>query len=309
MLQVKKPTIALFLFPTFLFIALVNIFPIAYTIYISLTNENTFNEYLQTYHFVGLKNFQSILTEANTALIPVVFITLLYVALCIGSFLVIGMITAMILNDKRIRGLKIWRALIILPWAMPSFVTALIWKFLFDYNFGPFNNILRYITQNVNTGVNWLGSPIPAFIAVVVVNLWLSYPFFTIVILGALQSIPEELNDAAKVDGASPWQRFREVTLPLLVPAITPITVMSGITTFQMFNTVWLITAGGPFTDITKPGATDFVMLYFYNYFTTGAFTNYGKAAATAIIVFILLLIVILTGFRLTGFNREETAK
>src|SRR6266568_2954165 len=129
----------------------------------------------------------------------------------------------------------------------------------FNYDFGPINQIGRVFFGH-NFGVPWVTSPWWAFTAVVIVNVWLTYPFFTVVILGALQSVPAELNEAAAVDGANAWQRFLNVTLPLVRPAITPATILSAITTFQMFNTVFLITSGGPTPNPAKPGFTEFVM-------------------------------------------------
>src|SRR6266581_1937508 len=142
-----------------------------------------------------------------------------------------------------------------------------------------------------NFGVPWVTSPWWAFTAVVIVNVWLTYPFFTVVILGALQSVPAELNEAAAVDGANAWQRFLNVTLPLVRPAITPATILSAITTFQMFNTVFLITSGGPTPNPAKPGFTEFVMIYMYNRIlgATVANPHYGAIAAFAIMVFIIL--------------------
>lgn len=124
-----------------------------------------------------------------------------------------------------------------------------------------------------------------------IVNVWLSYPFFTVVILGALQSIPQELNEAANVDGANALQRFIQIKLPLLRPAITPAAILSAITTFQMFNTVYLITQGGPITNAAKPGATSFVMVYMYNQVLGGGLANihYAFIASFAITMFIIL--------------------
>lgn len=141
----------------------------------------------------------------------------------------------------------------------------------------------------------------------VVVNVWLSYPFFTVVILGALQSIPAELNEAAGVDGANSWQRFINVTIPLLRPAVTPAAILSAITTFQMFNTVYLITQGGPITNADKPGATTFIMIYMYNQMlgATAANVHYAQIAAFSITLFVILGVITFLA-RYTGARVQE---
>jgi arabinogalactan oligomer/maltooligosaccharide transport system permease protein len=143
-----------------------------------------------------------------------------------------------------------------------------------------------------------------------VVNIWMSYPFFMVVSLGALQSIPTELIEAAQVDGSSGWQRFRYVMLPLLRPALLPATILSAITTFQMFNTVFLITSGGPFTsgNINNPGATEFLMVYMYDRVQNGGnfFINYGHVAAIAVLVFVVLLVLTVFSLRFTNLVKES---
>src|SRR5581483_10208733 len=249
MLKVKPRTIILYLLPMIVTIALINLTPILYTIDISLTNYTLFND---EHIFIGLENYRQLIFTANSDLYFVIANTLLYVIICVSLFLVVGMATALALNNTKIKGLAFWRVVLLVPWAAPSAITALIWKFLFNEDFGPINQIAR-LAFGKGFNVPWVTNPTWAFISVVIVNVWLSYPFFTVIILGALQSIPQELNEAAEMDGANAWQRFLNVTLPLLRPAITPITILSAITTFQMFNTVYLITGGGPFISAGRP--------------------------------------------------------
>jgi arabinogalactan oligomer/maltooligosaccharide transport system permease protein len=222
----------------------------------------------------------------------------------------LGLVTAMALNHPKVRGKGFWGNALILPWTVPTFVTALIWKYLYNFNFGPINQMIHLITNNPKAGVEWLDQPLPAFIAVVIVNIWMSYPFFMVVSLGALQSIPQELMEAAEVDGSSAWQRFRYIMLPLLRPALLPATILSAITTFQMFNTVYLITAGGPFTsgNINNPGATEFLMVYMYDRIQNGGniFINYGHVATIAVLVFIVLFALTILSLRFTNLAQES---
>lgn len=287
MLKVSRWTITAYLTPMIVTIAIVSGTPILYTLYLSLTNLTFFND---DYTLRGLGNYQKLFFATDSDLLYVLGQTVLYVVICVGLFLVVGMLTALALNNRKIKGLAFWRVALLVPWAAPSAITALIWKFLFNFDFGPINQIGRVFFGH-NFGVPWVTSAWWAFAAVVIVNVWLSYPFFTVVILGALQSVPAELNEAAAVDGANAWQRFLNVTLPLVRPAITPATILSAITTFQMFNTVFLITSGGPTPNPAKPGFTEFVMIYMYNRIlgATVANPHYAAIAAFAIMVFIIL--------------------
>lgn len=287
MLQVKRRTILLYLFPIIITILFINLTPILYTLYLSFTNNTEFN---QEYSFVGLTNYIHLLFTTDSDLFYVLTLTVLYVIVCVALFVLIGMVTAIALNHPKVKGTSIWMSLLLVPWAAPAAITALIWKFLFNYDFGPINQIGR-LFFGAHFGIPWLTNPVTAFIAVVIVNVWLSYPFFTVVMLGALQSVPREISEAASVDGATAWQAFWRVTVPQLRPAITPITILSSITTFQMFTTVYLITQGGPITSADKPGATTFVMIYMYNQVLGASAANihYAQIAAFAITIFIVL--------------------
>lgn len=311
MLKVSRATIAAYLFPTFLVILLINLYPIFYTFNLAFTNKSTFNQLSGNYHYIGFKNFQFVLQQTGGDFLKVLFITALYVIACVGIYVTLGLVTAMALNYSKIKGRGIWGNILILPWTVPTFVTALIWKFLYNYNFGPVNQLIRMVTNNPKSGILWLDQPLPAFIAVVIVNVWMSYPFFMVVSLGALQSIPAELLEAAEVDGSTAWQRFRYIMLPLLRPALLPATILTCITTFQMFNTVYLITQGGPFTsgNINNPGSTEVLMVYMYDRVENGGnfFINYGHVATIAVLVFLVLFVLTIVNLRVTGLGRENT--
>lgn len=287
MLHVKRRTIFLYLLPMIVTILLINMVPIIYTLYLSFTNNTEFNN---EYNFVGLTNYLHLIFRSDSDLYYVLGLTVLYVIACVVLFVLVGMVTALCLDHPKVKGRGVWLGLLLIPWAVPSAITALIWRFLFNYDFGPINEILR-LAFGSHFGIPWLTNPVGAFIAVVIVNVWLSYPFFTVVILGALQSVPRELTEAANVDGANGWQRFWRIKFPLLRPAIAPATILSAITTFQMFGTVYLITQGGPITNPDKPGATTFVMIYMYNQVLGASAANihYAAIASFAITMFIVL--------------------
>jgi arabinogalactan oligomer / maltooligosaccharide transport system permease protein len=290
MLKTKRRVPFFFLLPMLAVMAIINLWPIFYTLYLSFTN---YTDYNSNSSITGVGNYQKLLFSLDSDLYPVLWQTILYVVVCIIGFLVVGMLTALALNNPRIKGRTFWRLILLLPWAAPSAITAMIWKFLLNYDFGPFNQIGR-LFFGPKFGIPWVLDPTWAFLSVVIVNIWLSYPFFTIVILGSLQSIPSELREAAHMDGAGPWQYFRSIVLPLLTPALVPATILSAITTFQMFNTVYLITQGGPIVSAAKPGATMFVMIYMYQNILGQNVANvhYGFIAAFAILLFVILAVL-----------------
>jgi arabinogalactan oligomer/maltooligosaccharide transport system permease protein len=294
--------IALYIGPALLGILILSIVPIVYTIYMSFTNRNgPFRLREGRYTLTGFENYQRLLGSFNGDFYIVVVRTFVFTVVCVLIFLVVGLILALILNNPAIRFKSLWRTLLIVPWAVPSYVTALIWKFFYNEQFGTINNTLRLFGFAGN--IQWLNDPTLAFIAVVIVNLWLSYPFFMFIILGALQSIPQDVYEAADVDGASRWRQLRSITLPLLRPAVMPAIILSAITTFQMFNTVWLITNGGPVTAVGKPGATEFVMLYVYK--QAFRLNLVGVSSAFGMLIFILLFVLVLLNLRVTRVTQS----
>lgn len=228
----------------------------------------------------------------------VMFRTTLYVIACMPFFVIVGGILALIMNNDFIRGKGVLRTLLILPWAVPNYITAKIWQFFFRTEQGTINQLLSIFGIQ---GPAWLQQDLLAFIAVVIINIWLSYPFFMTVILGALQAIPAAQYEAADVDGANWWNKLIQITIPLLRPAVMPAIVLSSITTFQMFNTVWLVTGGGPQRGAGKPGATEFVMVHAYKVFRTD---RYGAIGAFAVVVFLLLFGATLLSMRMTRITK-----
>jgi arabinogalactan oligomer/maltooligosaccharide transport system permease protein len=230
----------------------------------------------------------------------VTFRSLLYVILCIPLFFIIGLALALLLNVNDLPGRAFFRVILIVPWAASTvaIMIALVWRFFFNEQ-GTINQLLAIIGI---TGKAWLQGPATAFMVIVVANVWMSYPFFMVTILGALQSIPGELYEAAEVDGASWWQRLFGITLPLLRPAVIPVIVLSSITTFQMFGTVWAITGGGPSRGAGTPGATELVMVFAYKQvFQNAAF---GRTGAFAVIMFIFLFALTLYSLRLSRITK-----
>ncbi|SCL53611.1 ABC transporter permease subunit [Micromonospora peucetia] len=250
---------------------------------------------------VGLKNFSRVLTDP--AISGPFFGTLLWnFAFAVGSTggtFILGMFIALALHSPRMRGTNLYRVLLILPYAMPSFAMLLVWRDMFNTDFGLINNLF-------GLGVDWFGQEWSARIAVILVQLWLGYPYMFLVATGALQAIPKELTEASSVDGASPWQSFRAVTLPLLLVALSPLLIASFAYNFNNFNAIYLTTEGGPFpADNPTAGATDLLITYTYRLAFGAQGAQFGLAAAVSIFIFTIVAVVSAVSFRRTRKQEE----
>jgi arabinogalactan oligomer/maltooligosaccharide transport system permease protein len=251
-------------------------------------------------YYVGLDNYVAILTARGGELLGtgsfwvVLLVTLAWTALNIALHLAIGISLALLLHRPYLRWKGLYRVALILPWAVPSYVTALAWKGMFHRQFGAVNAILVSLGAEP---VSWFSRWITAFAANVATNVWLGFPFMMVVTLGALTAIPKDVYEAAAVDGATPWQRFRWITIPLLRPFLAPAVAMGSVWTFNMFNVVFLVSGGEP------DGSTEILVSEAYRWaFTRGQ--QYGYAAAYAVLIFALLLL----GTRALG-RRGEAAR
>ena len=235
--------------------------------------------------YVGLANYVSILTARGGDLLGhgsfylTLLVTVLWTVVNVFFHLTLGLVLGLALSRPALRMRAAYRVLLILPWAVPSYVTALAWKGMFQRQFGAVNAFLRLLGAEP---VSWFSHFSTAFAANVATNVWLGFPFMMVVVLGALTSIPKDVLEAAEVDGATRGQRFRLVTLPLLKPVLLPAVVLGAVWTFNMFNVVFLVSGGEP------DGTTDILVSEAYRW----AFTRdnqYGYAAAYAVLIFLLL--------------------
>lgn len=307
--------------PAGILMLIITFFPQAFQIWMAFTDFRIkhlrFNPFLPetwakyTPPFVGLDNFIRILTN-NLALQNYNFWRLLafnltWTVVNVFFHVVLGVAIALALNSKGLIGRRIYRALFVLPWAIPGYITALTWHNMYNAKFGAINQLLAWLNLHLGTHfpttIRWLEDPtapiggplgwLPwAFYAVLIANIWLGWPFMMVVATGALQAIPEELYEAAAIDGANAWQRFWRITVPLIRPAMVPAIMLGTIWTFNNFNVIYFITGGGPFgmTEILVTQA--FKLVYEQRL--------YGVAAAFSIIVFFILLILTLIQNRVT---------
>jgi len=236
--------------------------------------------------------------------VAVVLRTALFVVIRVPLTFVLALTLALILNDKTLRFNTLFRGLLFLPWGASSvaILVSLVWQFIFRDQ-GVINQLLFNLFAI--KGPVWLNNPITAFGAIVIADVYYSFPFFMVAILGGLQAIPADQYEAAEVDGANWWQQLTHITLPLLRPTILPAAVLTSITAFQMFGTAFAITAGGPQTGAMTPGATEFVMVYAYRQIFQ--LQNYGVATAFAELIFIMLFTVTLWSLRATRITKGAT--
>ncbi|MEU4688669.1 ABC transporter permease subunit [Actinoplanes sp. NPDC023714] len=245
---------------------------------------------------VGFDNFTRALTD-DTISGPFLRTLVWNFAFALGSTgftFVLGLFIALALHSSRVKGRNLYRILLVLPYAMPSFAMLLVWRDMFNTDFGLINNLF-------GTDVDWFGGTASARLAVILVQLWLGYPYMFLVSTGALQAIPGELLDATKVDGAGVWQSFKSVTLPLLMIPLTPLLISSFAFNFNNFNAIWLTTEGAPFpAENTTNGATDLLITYTYRLAFGGSGAQYGFAAAISIFIFLIVATISTISFRRT---------
>ena len=238
----------------------------------------------ETWSFIGLDNFTEILFPTETADTNFYFtlgMTVAWTVLNVVLHVSIGLGLALLLNRPTLRFRALYRVLLIVPWAVPNYITALIWKWMFNTQYGVINQLLGMVGVSP---VDWLGQSVfTNFLANLITNTWLGFPFMMVVSLGALQSIPKELYEAASIDGATKWQQFRNITLPLLKPALFPAIILGTIWTFNMFNIIYLVSGGGP------SNKTNILITEAYHAFKV--LGRYGFAAAYSLLIFAILFL------------------
>ena len=261
---------------------------------------------------VGFKNFTRIFSdeELRGPLTGIVIWTFIFAFLSVLSTFVLGLGLAILLNDQRIRGLKIYRAFLILPYAFPAFLSAYVWKGMFATENGFINRSLLGLSDE--NAIPWLTETGPARAAVLLVNLWLGFPYMFLIATGALQAIPADLSEAAGIDGAGPWKIFRRIKLPLLLVSLAPLLIASFAFNFNNFTIIYLVTGGGPIIDPTlkiTTGGTDILITFVYRIAFGGAGgADYGLASAFSILIFAIIGSISFFSFRRTRALEEVTA-
>jgi ABC-type sugar transport system permease subunit len=252
--------------------------------------------------FIGTRNFERVLTDPRltSAFFGAFIWTVTFAFLSVVLTFIFGLGLALVFNDDKLPLKGIFRTLAIIPYTIPGFISALVWVGLLNPNFGPINSFLR---DFFGLNPQWFADGTLAKVAILMINTWLGYPYMLIVTLGALQSIPSDLYEAAEIDGASIWQRFRRITFPLLLIAVAPLLIGSFAFNFNNFTLIDLVTEGGPAVPgaVTPIGQTDILISYSYRLaFASGKGSDYAFAATISIFIFLIVAAITLVNFRLS---------
>ena len=282
--------IAFLVVPSFLILVAVVFYPFVYNVVISFSNMSL--RHIRDWSIIGFQQYYKVFFEPTQPDFYVVFLkTIIWTAVNVAFHVGLGVMLALLLNQRDIRGRPLFRTLLILPWAIPQYIVALTWRGMFNAEYGSINLI---ITKYLNLpAVEWLKSPTEAFLACILTNVWLGFPFMMVIALGALQSIPHELYEAANIDGASWWHKLRHITLPLIRPVMIPAITLGTVWTFNALNIVWLVSNAGEPSDQTHI-LVSFVYKAAFNLY------RYGYAAALSMVIFLLLLAFSLVFMRKT---------
>lgn len=276
-----------FALPSLLVIFLVVVFPLVFNIVLSFSNMSL--QSFRDWEIVGFHNYASIFFGDQAAKFwGVFFKTIFWTAINVSLHVSIGVLLAVVINGP-IRGKAIYRLLLIIPWAVPAYITALTWRGMFDYEFGAVNHVITAINHYLPAMLHlpildWLNLPNPAFAACIIANVWLGFPFMMVIALGGLQGIPQELYEAARIDRATRWQQFWNITLPMLKPVLIPAVTLGAIWTFNNLNVVWLVSNGGEPADQTH-------ILVSYVYKAVFNLYQYGYGAALSMVIFLMLVV------------------
>lgn len=283
------PTALLFLLPAVVILGTFSFYPALYSLYLSFFEWNGVSP---DRPFIGLQNYQRLLASAEFW--NSLRVTLIYAGAMTLAALALGMFVAVLLNQN-IFGRAFYRALYFLPVITPTVAAGVVWKYLFDPSQGVVNRLLSGVGL---AGPSWLTDPGWALVAVVIVGVWKRVGFNMVVYLAALQGIPRMYYEAAELDGANGWQRFRSITLPLLGPSTFFLSVTALIDAFQVFDLVYVMTSGGPLK------STDVLGYYLYRY--GFRFYELGFASAIAYVMFVLIFIVTVLQFRLSRGGAQD---
>ncbi|KZE63477.1 sugar ABC transporter permease [Fictibacillus phosphorivorans] len=291
--------------PGFLLLIFVVIFPIIFMLLLAFTNYNLYNSPpAKLVDWVGFKNFIEIfsLDIWRETFISVFAWTIIWTFTATTLQVSVGIFLAVVLNQKEIKFKGVIRTLLILPWAVPAFVSILIFSGLFNDTFGAINQSL--LAPLGIDSIPWMTDPFYTKIALIFIQSWLGFPFIMAMTTGVLQSIPGELYEAATVDGASNWDKFRKITLPMILFTTAPILITQYTFNFNNFNVIYLFNNGGPAVADQNAGGTDILISWIYNLTMTSA--QYSKAAAVTVLLSLIIVSLALWQFRKTKSFKDE---
>ncbi|CAG9352415.1 Maltose transport system permease protein MalF [Clostridium perfringens NCTC 8239] len=291
-----------YLLPALISIIIFTIIPIVYTVVIAFTDYTMYSQ--GHIKFVGFANFIEVLTGPfKEVFLPVFGWNIIFAVVSTAGTFFLGLIVAMAVNNPNIKEKSVYRAILIIPWALPATVAILSWQGLLNGSYGAINNLLLNL-HLISNPIPWLTDPTWARVALIIVNIWLGFPYMMNVCLGALGAIPDSYYEAADVDGASKWLQFRKITLPSLAQISYPLLISSFAFNFNNFGSAFLITKGGPPRMSTQfAGYTD--ILASVNYKLSTQFGRFEIASAISIIIFLILGTISYYQMKLSGQFEE----
>lgn len=283
---------SLLLLPSLFLLVCIIAYPVYYAVVLSLTNTHLLMP--DRASFIGLKNYVELLSDSN--FLGALYRSVIWVVSCVAFQLLGGMIGALIL-DQKFRGRGLIRGVSLIPWATPSVLVALMWAWLLDGNYGIINDLLQNIGV-IDNYIPWLAQKGSALFSVIVANIWQGTPFFAVMLLASLQSIPEQLYEAARIDSAGPWQIFWYIKLPFLLPTILITTMLRVMWTANYMDLIYIMTGGGP--------GNSSMILPVYSYIQAYKKLDMGKGASIAIMQVLLLSIVVIWYLYLMKKKRRD---
>ncbi|PAE17842.1 sugar ABC transporter permease [Virgibacillus sp. 7505] len=290
--------------PAFLLLLFAVVFPILFSFAIAFTNYDLYNSPpAKLVEWVGFSTFKEIFTVDiwRSTFFDVLAWTVVWTIVASTLQVALGIFLAVVVNQKEIRFKKLFRTILVLPWAVPGFVTILIFAGLFNDSFGAVNNdILAALGLDA---IPWLTDPNWARFALIMMQGWLGFPYIFLVTTGVLQSIPEDLYEAATIDGASAFSKFRHITMPMILLSISPIIITQFTFNFNNFNIIYLFNAGGPAVPDSTAGGTDILVSWIYK--LTMQSSQYALAAALTIMLSVVVVSIALWQFRKSSTFKE----
>lgn len=290
-----------YLAPALISILLVTCLPIVYTVYISFTNYNMYH--LEDFTFVGLQNYLTVLTGSiRNVFFPVLGWTICFALLSTAGSYAMGLGLAVLLNNPRMKESRVYRAILIIPWALPSTIAILAWQGLLNEQYGGINNLLHML--GIAENIPWMTDTFWARVGILIVNVWLGFPYMMNVCLGGLQAIPNTYYEAAAIDGASRLQSFASITLPMVTKLSIPLVISTFAANFNNFGNIYMITQGGPArVDNQFAGFTDILASTTYKMTTWS--NRYELSATFSVLIFLIVGTFTLVNMRLSGAFRE----
>ncbi len=259
--------------------------------------------HLESFSFVGFANYREVFSGSiKNVFFPVLGWTVCFALISTAGSYTMGLLLAILLNNPHMKESKIYRALLIVPWALPSTIAILAWQGLLNEQYGGINNLLH--TLGIGAGIPWLTDPFFARLGIIIVNVWLGYPYMLNVCLGGLQAISQEFYEAARIDGASKFQCFQKITLPMVTKLSIPLVISTFASNFNNFGNIFMITEGGPArVDNQFAGYTDILASTTYKMTTWS--NRYELSATFSVLVFIIVGTFTLVNMHFSGAFKE----